>query len=208
MLLTGVDEVGVGPLAGPLVAVAITVEVPDEFDARRPERWWPIPGVADSKKVPEKKRPDLFDRINEFVFGFNGAIGVYQADALLINQVGHWEAYRRAMRRAVLQATKEAGLDSDLVVVDGRQPVSDLHGQRQLVVPKADQKFFVVAAASNIAKLLRDEEMIALGKRYPQYGFEAHKGYGTPTHIEAMRRHGLTPQHREKASRTALSSSR
>ncbi|MEQ6342638.1 MAG: ribonuclease HII [Gammaproteobacteria bacterium] len=175
LLLAGVDEVGRGPLAGPVVAAAVILD---------PAR--PIAGLADSKALTEKRRQALDVEIREKALAWAlGRAEVEEIDALNILQ-----ASLLAMQRAVaaLSVTPHRAL------VDGnRCPVLACPAE---AVIKGDQTVPVISAASIIAKVARDAEMVALGAVYPGYGFAVHKGYPTKAHLEALDRLGVLPVHR------------
>ena len=181
--VAGVDEVGRGPLAGPVLACAVILPT----DAR-------IRGIDDSKRLSPKKREALAELIRETAV----SIGVGSVDEKTIDEINILQATREAMRRAVavLSVTPEAAL------IDG----NDLPGLPEPIISRAvvkgDRLSQSVAAASVIAKTTRDRIMIAYHEIYPEYGFDANKGYGTPKHIEAIRRYGLCPIHRRSFCRS------
>lgn len=193
MLLTGVDEAGYGPLAGPMVVCAVTLTCPP-IDFDHPKAWWPIPEVQDSKKLSWAQKLDAFDRIMEFFREEGGSFQVAWGSVEEI-RTGHNWAYQRALTRV---ANLAEAWKSDLVIMDGQVgiPVASL---TQRAIPKADQNFFAVAAASVIAKVLHDEDMLRLDKEFPQYGFRNHRGYGSPEHLLAIKEHGFTVHHRPSA---------
>ena len=175
-VICGVDEAGRGPLAGPVFAAAVIL----------PEGHI-IEGVNDSKKLSEKKRDLLFDKIiDECVCYSIGTVSEREIDEINILQ-----ATFLAMKRAV------DGLEikPDLALVDGNQipPVN----ADVLTIVKGDGKSASIAAASIIAKVSRDRYMIELAKQYPQYEFERHKGYGTKLHYEKIAEHGICEAHRK-----------
>lgn len=174
-LIAGVDEAGRGPLAGPVFAAAVI------FDARSP-----VEGVRDSKLLTPRERERLAGLIREQALGWAlGSATVEEIDALNILQ-----ATLLAMGRAVERLTTWP----HRVVVDGRQcPALSLPVQG---IVKGDASIPVISAASILAKVARDAEMSLLHESYPQYGFAQHKGYPTPAHIVALRRHGACPAHR------------
>lgn len=198
--MTGVDEAGVGPLAGPLMVGAVTLTVPDDFDFDSPRKWWPVPEVNDSKKLSWAQKLDAHDRIFEYFIKRGAKFFVARAEVSQINEVGHWKAYQSALTRA---AEGAKGQRSAWVIMDGKSPIPFMLPP-QRAVPQADSKYFVVAAASVLAKVAHDDAMFLLDAEFPEYGFRNHKGYGTPEHIEALRRYGMTPHHRNKACATAL----
>ncbi len=173
--ICGVDEAGRGPLAGPVYAAAVIL--PPETE---------IPGLDDSKKLTEKKREALFPVICEQAIAY----GIGFADEKEIDGINILQATFLAMRRAVEQLS----VKPELALVDGnRDPGFDLPVR---TVVKGDSLSANIAAASVLAKVSRDRFMTELAKRYPEYGFEIHKGYGTKKHYEALREHGPCVAHR------------
>ena len=174
-LVAGVDEVGRGPLAGAVVAAAVILD-PDN----------PIDGLADSKKLTEKRRQALFPEIQEKALAWC----VARASEAEIDQINILQASLLAMRRAVL------GLQHapDKVLVDGNR-CPELRYPSEAIV-KGDSKVAAISAASILAKVVRDNEMIAFDEVYPGYGFASHKGYPTAQHIAALEKLGVTPIHR------------
>lgn len=189
--IAGVDEVGVGPLAGPVVAAAVVL--PERIE---------LYGLDDSKRVRPALRRRLAGEIREIAIG----VGIGEVSVEEIDQVGIYQAALEAMRRAVasLARTTEIGhLLVDARTVPGVTPP-------QTAIIKGDQKDASIAAASIVAKVHRDTTMELLGRRYPAYGFERHMGYGTAAHMAALELHGPCPIHRrsfapvENAERRAL----
>ncbi len=174
-LHAGVDEVGRGPLAGPVVAAAVILN---------PDR--PIAGLADSKKLSEKRREQLADEIRQHALAWSlGRAEVEEIDAINILQ-----ASLLAMQRAV------AGLqlEPELVLIDGnRCPALEYPAQ---AIIKGDSLVPAISAASIIAKVSRDQEMRGLDVEFPGYGLASHKGYPSKTHLEALHSLGVTPIHR------------
>ncbi len=173
--VAGVDEVGRGPLAGPVVAAAVVFP-----------RGIVVPHVNDSKQLTEAERETLRDAICA-IPGIQ--IGISEIDVETVDLMNILNATHLAMRRAVEQLER-----ADFILVDGR-PVKRLPLPSRALV-KGDAKSASIAAASIVAKVYRDHRMIELDKRYPGYGFAEHKGYGTAQHLEALRTLGVTPIHR------------
>ena len=174
-LIAGVDEVGRGPLVGAVVAAAVILD-PNN----------PIEGLADSKKLSEKKRNTLSVEIKEKSLAW--AFG--RAEAEEIDEINILQASLLAMKRAV----EALSIRPDHVQIDGnRCPEMDYSME---AIIKGDSKIAAISAASIIAKVARDHEMKALDKQYPEYGFAAHKGYPTKQHREALRVHGAISEHR------------
>lgn len=173
--IAGVDEVGRGPLAGDVVAAAVILD---------PSR--PISGLRDSKKLTASKRDELELVIKSRALAWS----VARASVAEIDQLNILQASLLAMHRAVQSLTLQPGF----VLVDGnRLPLWDYRSE---AVVKGDDRVPAIAAASIIAKVTRDRELIELDQRYPGYGFAAHKGYPTARHLQALRDLGVTPFHR------------
>ncbi len=187
--IAGIDEVGVGPLAGSVVAAAVVL----------PERV-ALAGLDDSKRVAPARRTTLAQEIRDMAIG----IGIGEVTPEEIDQRGIYQAALEAMRRAVasLARTTEVGH----LLVDARTvPGVDLP---QTSIIKGDQKDASIAAASIVAKVHRDSQMEALGQRYPAYGFERHMGYGTAEHVAALERFGPCPIHRRSFAPVAAAEGR
>ncbi|PRY63057.1 RNase HII [Vreelandella songnenensis] len=173
--LAGVDEVGRGPLIGSVVAAAVILD---------PAR--PIEGLTDSKKLTARKREALDALIREQALAFV----VAEASAAEVDQFNIYHATHLAMRRAIDGLAPGA----EYLLVDGnRMPGHALPGQ---AVVKGDARHPAIAAASIIAKVARDAQMMALDMRYPEYGFARHKGYPTKQHLQALAAHGPLAEHR------------
>lgn len=185
--VAGVDEVGRGPLAGPVVTTAVVL--PEDFD---------VLGVDDSKKLSEKRREELYDQILDRCLAY----GIGMADHKVIDEINILQATKKAMKEAVtacdLQLRVKAGGAADaridFVLIDA----VTLEGldKPQHAVVKGDAKVLAIAAASIVAKVTRDRMMIEYAKEYPWYAFEKNKGYGTAAHYEGIRAHGTCPVHR------------
>ncbi len=175
VLVAGVDEVGRGPLCGPVITAAVILD---------PDR--PIEGLKDSKKLTEKRREALAVQIREQALAWC----VARADVDEIDRLNILHATMLAMRRAV----EGLSIQPQLALIDGNRCP-------QLAVPceavvKGDDRVQAIAAASILAKVTRDHEMLELDRQYPGYGIAGHKGYPTPQHLEALARLGATPIHR------------
>ena len=173
--VAGCDEVGRGCLAGPVVAAAVVLH-PDRH----------IPGVCDSKTVPAAERERLYHQILSVAIAW--AVG--EADPSEIDRINIHQASLRAMQRAVLQLAPLP----DIVLVDAFR-VPDLP-MAQRGVLHGDRRCSAIAAASIVAKVTRDRQMVDLHGRDPRYGFDRHKGYATAEHIEALARFGYSAAHR------------
>jgi ribonuclease HII len=171
----GVDEAGRGPLAGPVVAAAVILDIKN-----------PITGLADSKTLSAKKRDILFEEIMALAL----CVSIGQASAQEIDEINILHATMRAMQRAV----HGLRLSPTLVLIDGnRSP--ELAFRTEAII-KGDKKIAEISAASIIAKVTRDRWCHAIHKTFPNYNFDKHKGYGTKDHLEVLRLYGPCPEHR------------
>lgn len=187
--IAGVDEVGRGPLAGPVVTACVIL--PEDFD---------VLGVDDSKKLSEKKREELYDVILEKAVAW----GIGRADNHLIDEINILEATKVAMKEAVINADRmlrektaaEMGTEQgiDHILFDA-MTIRDIEIPQTSLI-KGDAKSLSIAAASIIAKVTRDREMVEYHKQYPDYAFDSNKGYGTKVHYEGIEKKGITPIHR------------
>lgn len=175
-VVCGLDEAGRGPLAGPVYAGAVIL----------PAGYVPE-GLNDSKKLSEKKRDALFEEITENAIAWS--FGTASPEE--IDEINILNASMLAMRRAV----EALDVQPEFLLVDGN--VTRGFSQPALAVIKGDAKSPSIAAASIIAKVLRDRECMEMDRLYPQYGFAGHKGYPTKAHFEAIEKHGVSPIHRK-----------
>jgi len=175
--IAGVDEVGVGPLAGPVVAAAVVL--PDHVE---------LVGLDDSKRVRRPLRESLAEQIRALSLG----VGIGEVAVEEIDRMGIYHAALEAMRRAVAQLSERVEV-GHLLVDARRVPGVEIP---QTPIVKGDQKDASIAAASIVAKVHRDAGMKALAERHPGYGFERHMGYGTAAHLEALGRLGPSSAHR------------
>ena len=174
-IICGVDEAGRGPLAGPVFAAAVIL--PEDC---------PDIGINDSKKLTEKKRELLFDKITEIALDYSIAI-VSEKE---IDEINILNAAMLAMRKAV------AGLKikPEFVLIDGNRLPETGYPERYIV--KGDSLSMSIAAASILAKVSRDRYMLSLDEQYPEYCFNKHKGYGTALHYQMLEKYGISPVHR------------
>lgn len=181
--IAGIDEAGRGPLAGPVYAAAVILDSGTV-----------IKGLNDSKKLSEKRREEIFDEIIEKAVSYN----IFSVDEKVIDEINILEATYKAMGGAV------EGLEvvPDFVLIDGNR-IKGIELPHETVV-KGDLKCASIAAASILAKVSRDRFMIKAAEKYPQYGFEKHKGYGTAAHNEAILKYGPCPIHRRTFLRKLL----
>lgn len=173
--ICGVDEAGRGPLAGPVCAAAVML--PPHLE---------IPGLDDSKKLSDKRRRELFPVIMEKALAY----GIAFSDEKEIDEINILQATLLAMERAIAQLN----IRPDIALIDGNRE-KDFGIPVQTVV-KGDSRSANIAAASVLAKVTRDDLMLKMAEKYPQYSFEVHKGYGTKAHYAALTEHGPCPIHR------------
>ena len=175
VLLAGVDEVGRGPLMGDVVTAAVILD---------PAR--PVTGLADSKKLTEKRREALFSEIQDKALCW----AIARATPAEIDTLNILQASLLAMKRAV----EQLHIQPEYVLVDGNR-LPRWHYKSEAVV-KGDSRVAAISAASILAKVQRDREMLVLDQQYPGYGFADHKGYPTAKHLDALSQLGVTPLHR------------
>lgn len=173
--ICGVDEAGRGPLCGPVVAAAVILKKGDIIE-----------GVNDSKKLSEKKREKLYEDIMTQAI----SVGIGISDVDVIEEINILNATKKAMCEAI----SNLEIKPEYALIDGNQGI-DIDIAYDTVV-KGDSKSESIAAASIIAKVTRDRLLREYDKKYPEYGFAKHKGYGTKAHIEAIQKYGLLPVHR------------
>lgn len=173
--IVGVDEVGRGPLSGPVVAAAVWLD-----PNRIPE------GMNDSKKLTAKRREALYDQILAVA-----DVSIASCSAEEIDEINILQASLRAMERAVAGLKTQA----DYVLVDGNKIPAAFGGNAEAIV-KGDARSLSISAASIVAKTWRDRLMVDLAQQYPGYGWEKNAGYGTKLHLEGLAKFGVTPHHR------------
>ncbi len=174
--IAGVDEVGRGPLVGPVVAACVVL--PDKFN---------LDGLTDSKKLSEKKRDFFFDEIKRQALG----IGIGIIDEKKIDEVNIYEATKLAMKMAINECNKQIKIEH--VLIDAMPLELDIPTTS---IIKGDLKSITISAASVIAKVTRDRMLYELDLKYPMYDFKNNKGYPTKKHLEAIAKYGIIPEHR------------
>ncbi len=174
-VICGVDEAGRGPLAGPVCAAAVIL--PPHLE---------IPGLNDSKKLTDKRRRELMPVIKEQALAYGIAFATEQE----IDELNILQATFLAMERAI----RQLNIKPDLALIDGNREKD--FGLLVQTVIKGDSRSANIAAASVLAKVTRDDLMLEMAEKYPQYDFEVHKGYGTRKHYDALREFGPSPIHR------------
>lgn len=184
LAIAGTDEVGRGPLAGPVVAA--TVVLPENFN---------ILGIDDSKKLSAKKRDELFDLINESAL----SVGISFIPNDLIDEINILNATKEAMKKSLIQANNNLIEDFEskieYLLIDAVE-LNDIEIPQKNII-KGDEKSISIAAASIVAKVTRDRFMIEMDDEYPGYDFASNKGYGTKKHYEGIKRIGTCPIHRK-----------
>ena len=175
--IAGVDEVGRGPLAGPVVCASVVMPL----DAERL-----VVGVDDSKKLSAKKREELAEKIKAVALAYK----IVEIDEGVIDEINILQATRLGMKRAI----EELNISPDVVLTDGNMTLNIPHPQQSVI--HGDALSYSIGAASIIAKVHRDKKMVDFAQTYPDYGFEKNKGYGTAEHIKGIKEKGLCPIHR------------
>ncbi|MCK9368475.1 ribonuclease HII [Candidatus Dojkabacteria bacterium] len=178
--VVGIDEAGRGPLAGPVSAGAVLINSADQV----------VQGVRDSKKMSEKQREEVFEKIKEV----STAWGVGLASSEEIDRFGIQKSVRIAMERALNEVKKKVP-KIDYLIVDGKN-VSKIPGFKMEKITKGDMYHYSISAASVLAKVTRDRIMKEMSIKYPHYGFEKHVGYGTKLHMEMLCKYGPCRMHR------------
>lgn len=182
--ICGIDEAGRGPLAGPVV-VASVIMPKDSM----------IEGVNDSKKVSEKKREELYDKIIEEAITY----GVGIIDEKVIDEINILEATKKGLTTSL----QELKVKPNLILVDALNKIDTLGIPYKSII-KGDALCYSISCASIIAKVTRDRIMRQWDEIYPMYGFEKHKGYGTAAHIQAIKEHGICPIHRKSFTKNFI----
>lgn len=175
-VLAGIDEAGRGPLAGPVVCASVIMPIESEKI---------IDGINDSKKLTEKKREELFDKIIQVAISYS----IIEIDEKTIDEINILNATKLGMKRAL----ESLSVKPDLVLIDAVKIQTDIPQDN---IIKGDALSYNIAAASILAKVYRDRKMKQLSSIYPLYNFEKHKGYGTKEHIEALKKYGKCAIHR------------
>lgn len=183
-LVGGVDEAGRGPLAGPVVAAIVLLDKNfiDNSDALQA-----LQGINDSKKISPGKRKKIFEEIKDHC----PWIGIGISDNNTIDRINILQASFLAMKKAI-NAIKNK---PDIILIDGKFPIPNCSFKQKTII-NGDNKVFSIAAASIVAKVTRDQLMEDFHQKYPDYGFDRHKGYGTKQHMESLKQYGPCPIHR------------
>ena len=178
-LIAGVDEVGRGPLVGPVVTACVIL--PQNYE---------LEGLTDSKKLSPKKRELFYDIIMRDAI----SVSIGMRDEKVIDDINIYEATKQAMYEAI----EKAKVKPEHVLIDAMKLEKITIPSTSII--KGDLKSITIAAASVIAKVTRDRMLVELDKKYPEYGFKKNMGYGTKQHIEAIEKYGIIPEHRKTFS--------
>ena len=176
-LVAGMDEAGRGPLAGPVVCACVIMPLENEKL---------IDGINDSKKLSPKKREELFEKIVKTAISYS----IVEVDEKTIDRINILQATKLGMKKAL----EGLSVKPAIVLIDAVKLDIDI---KQENIIKGDAKSYNIASASILAKVYRDRLMVKLSKDYPEYHFDKHKGYGTKEHIDALKKYGKCPIHRD-----------
>jgi len=183
----GLDEVGRGPLAGPVCTCAVCIDkkitLPKDFILR----------IRDSKKLSPKKRKEIYDMVPNFP---QIQFGLSLVSNKTIDKIGIQKSIFKSFQKSIDNLIKKYNITPDMVLIDGNQQIPNLIYKQKTII-KGDDKIFSIALASVIAKHTRDSLMIKLSKKYSQYSFDIHKGYGTKKHIQSLKKFGQCDIHRK-----------
>lgn len=196
----GIDEVGRGPIAGPVVVCACAVEIGLSL-----LHLFPDEQLKDSKKLTEKKRISIVEKLQPYVETSQVVVGIGEVSAEDIDQEGISTAITNATEQALKKLEKQGISKSSFVFLDGSLKADASYTQETVI--KGDEKIIEIALASIVAKVYRDTYMKKIADAYPDYGFEKHMGYGTAFHYEAITIHGMTSLHRTSFLKRVLNKS-
>lgn len=195
--IIGIDEVGRGPLAGPMMVGAVAISGDLDF----------LEGIKDSKKLSKKKREEWSERIwdlkknppkTDQQRAGNINIAIVSIAPVVIDKFGISASLKLAVAKCLKILVKDD--DECEIMLDGSLYAPEKYKNQQTII-KGDEKFPIISAASVVAKVYRDAQMVKLHEKYPEYGFDIHKGYGTASHIAAIKKHGLSAIHRRSFCR-------
>jgi ribonuclease HII len=181
-VVVGLDEAGRGPLAGPVVAAAVSIIPNPKFK---------ISKIRDSKKLTPQKREELYRWITQCPFV---EWGIGKVSEKVIDRINIFEATKLAMKKAIFNLERKLKRKADFLILEGNFKIDLPIPQKSII--KGDEKVLSCAMASIIAKVTRDKIMEKYAKKFPEYGFEKHKGYGTKFHLKMLKRYGPCPIHR------------
>jgi ribonuclease HII len=191
----GIDEVGRGPLAGPVVVCCVCISKDCKLTNELLEN------VNDSKKLNHRKR-DLIKKEIKNIKGIN--FKIVKISEKEIDKINILKATLKAFEKSVVMLEKRIQKKSDIILIDGNKIIPDFKDHKQIAIIKGDSKIFSIALASIIAKEYRDDLMIKYAKKYMNYGFEINKGYGTKKHIECLKKFGCCEIHRQSFIKNIL----
>ncbi|OGZ03678.1 MAG: ribonuclease HII [Candidatus Lloydbacteria bacterium RIFCSPHIGHO2_01_FULL_41_20] len=182
--VVGIDEVGRGPIAGPLAVGAVLLDKKHKKILR---------GIKDSKKLSPDAREKWHEKIKK-----HQEEGIIKYEVFFVNEkVIDKKGLSHSLKFAVSNCLKALGVDKKTeILLDGSLYAPDVYINQKTII-KGDEKEVVISAASIMAKVMRDKRMVSFSKKYPKYGFEKHKGYGTKAHYRAIKKHGLSKIHRK-----------
>ncbi len=198
MYTIGIDEVGRGPIAGPVVVCACAITHGIDILP-----FFPKEKLRDSKKLSEKVRQSIVEKIAPYVKSSQVVLGIGEVSAEKIDEIGISKAIKEATNIALSKVHAEGVPKDSFIFLDGSLSVDPIYQQETII--KGDEKIPEIALASIIAKVYRDTLMKKIGEALPTYGFASHVGYGTKAHYEAIRIHGITILHRKSFLKTLYS---
>jgi len=184
-IIAGMDEVGRGPIAGPIAVGAVIVDLNFYRKIKRQDKWWRL--VNDSKKLSPKLREEIFVFIKRYL-----PFGVGMASPAIIDNYG----IKKAIKVAAKRALRKLPVKPEIILLDGNRKFLHLKNCSERTVVKGDGKIWSIACASIAAKVVRDNYMVKAGKRFSRYHFPRHKGYGTALHVKCLEKYGPCPLHR------------
>jgi ribonuclease HII len=197
--VVGVDEAGRGPLAGPVVAGAVFIS-PSTIEKVKAAKEFKL--VRDSKTLSARQRGIAFDFI---VQNFDWGVGF--SDEKTVDRINILQASFLAMKKSLSDLKKKLEGDIEIILIDGRSPIPNMSVRQEAIVG-GDRDIFSISAASIVAKVTRDRMMLEYDKKFPEYGFEKHKGYGTKFHFEMIEEHGPCEIHRKSFCKKILANCR
>lgn len=194
--VVGIDEAGRGPLAGPVVAGAVIVR-PDRIEEIQNVPEFKI--IRDSKTLSEKQREKAYNFITQ---NFEWGVGI--SDEKTIDRINILQAAFLSMKKAISALKSKIKREPEIILVDGRSPIPNISIFQESIVG-GDKFVFSISAASIVAKVTRDRMMHEAHEKYPEYGLDKHKGYGTKFHFEMIKKHGLCNIHRRSFAKAKIS---
>ncbi len=195
--IIGIDEVGRGPIAGPLVVCACAIKIGTPV-----LQLFPQARLLDSKKLSEKQRVSIVEKIQQYIDGGDIFFGIGEIAATHIDEIGLRSSLQEAVHTALHQVHRAGVAQESFIFLDGSLHVDKKFQQETII--KGDEKVLEIALASIFAKVYRDSLMKKAALVYPHYGFESHVGYGTRAHYEAIKNHGITPLHRKSFLKNSI----